>query len=130
MKTSRQIKREARRLFRLCLVNGFLDEVRARQAVRAVLASKRRGGHALLANFLRWVKFDRSRHTAEVESATGLPADLQASVVNRLHRLYGPEISASFSQNPALIGGVRIRVAGDLYDGSIRAGLAALEKRF
>lgn len=130
MKTSRQIKREARRLFRLCLVNGFLDERRVRQVVQSVLASKRRGAYALLSNFLRWVKLDRSRHTAEVESAAALPTDLQANVVTGLSRVYGPGLSTSFSQNPALIGGMRIRVASDVYDGSIKAGLAALEKQF
>ena len=130
MKTRRQIKREARRLFRLCLVNGLLDERRIQHVVQAVLASKRRGGYVLLANFLRWVKLDRARHTAEVESAAALPADLQASVVSGLGRLYGPGLSTSFAQNPTLIGGMRIRVASDVYDGSIRAGLAALEKRF
>ncbi|HKP13494.1 MAG TPA: F0F1 ATP synthase subunit delta, partial [Blastocatellia bacterium] len=89
-----------------------------------------RGAYALLSNFLRWVKLDRSRHTAEVESAAALPADLRANVVAGLSRVYGPGISPSFSQNPALIGGLRIRVASDVYDGSIRAGLAALEQRF
>jgi F0F1-type ATP synthase delta subunit len=29
-----------------------------------------------------------------------------------------------------LIGGVRIQVGSDVYDGSVRAGLAALEKSF
>jgi len=130
MRTRRQIKREARRLFRLCLVNGLLDEHRVQQVAQAVLASRRRGGYVLLANFLRWVKLDRSRHTAAVESAAALSADLQANVVSSLGRLYGPGLSTSFSQNPTLIGGMRIRVASDVYDGSIRAGLAALEKRF
>ena len=130
MKTSKQIKREARRLFRLCLVNGFLDEGRVRQVAQAVLRSKRRGGYALLSNFLRWVKLDRSRHSAQVESATPLPAALRSSIASGLDRVYGPGIDTSFSQNPALIGGTRIRVASDLYDGSIRGGLAALEQRF
>ena len=130
MKTNRQIKREARRLFRLCLVNRLLDERRVQQVVQATLAAKRRGGYTLLANFLRWVKLDRSRHTAEVESATVLPANLQASVVTDLSRVYGPGMIALFSQNPALIGGMRIRVASDVYDGSIKAALATLEKQF
>jgi len=130
MKPSRRIKRDARRLFRLCLVNGFLDEIRVRQVVRTILESNRRGGHALLSGFLRWVNLDKARHTAEVESDAALPTDLQASVAAGLDQVYGPGISTSFSQNAALIGGMRIRVASDVYDGSVRAGLAALEKRF
>jgi len=129
MKANRRIQREARRLFRQCLVNGLLDEFRARQVVRLILDSKRRREYALLSRFLRWVKLDRARHTAEVESAVKLPADLQESVVADLDRVYGPGMSTSFSQNAALIGGMRIRVASDVYDGSVRAGLAALEQR-
>ena len=130
MKKSKQIKQEARRLFKLCLVNGSLDELRVRQVAQAILQAKRRGCYALFSNFLRWVKLERSRHAAEVESATPLPVDLQASVATGLDRAYGPGLSISFAQNPALIGGMRIKVASDLYDGSVRAGLAALEKRF
>ena len=130
MKTSRRTKRDARRLFRLCLVNGSLAESRVRQVAQSVLMSRRRGAYALLSSFLRWVKLDRSMHSAQVESATPLPADLRASIVTGLDRVYGPGIDTSFSQNPALIGGTRIRVASDLYDGSVRGGLAALEQRF
>jgi len=112
------------------MVNGFLDESRVRQVVQRVLGSKRRHGHLLLTHFLRLVKLEYSRHTAEVESAASLQADLKASVLGGLKRVYGAGLNTSFSQNPALIGGMRIRVGSDVYDGSIRAGLAALEKRF
>jgi F-type H+-transporting ATPase subunit delta len=130
MKTTKQVMREARRLFRLCLVNESLDETRVRRAVQGILQSQRRGAHALLSRFLRLVKLDRSRHTAEVESATPLPADLQAGVQADLTRVYGPGLRISFLQIPALIGGMRIKVGSDVYDGSVRAGLEALERSF
>jgi F-type H+-transporting ATPase subunit delta len=98
--------------------------------VQGVLQSKRRGGYLLLSRLLRLVKIDRSRHTAEVESATSLPPDLQASVQAGLARIYGPGISISFAQSPELIGGMRIKVGSDVYDGSVKAGLDALEKSF
>ena len=35
-----------------------------------------------------------------------------------------------FAQNPALIGGMRIKVGSDVYDGSVQARLAALQESF
>jgi len=130
MKNVKQARREAKRLFRVCLVNGLLDEGRVRQVVQQVIGANRRDGLPLLSRFLYLVKLDRARHTAEVESAVPLPADLQASIQAGLTRAYGPGISASFAQNPELIGGMRIRVGSDVYDGSVRGALAALERSF
>ena len=130
MKTTRQTKRKAKRLFLFCLVDGLLDEARTRQVVQRIIDGKRRGGLALLSHFRRLVKLDHARHTAQVESAMPLPEDLRASVQAGLARTYGPGISASFAHNPGLIGGMRIKVGSDVYDGSVLARLAALEKGF
>lgn len=130
MKTTKQVKRQAKHLFRLCLADGFLDELRVRQVMQSVLQSKRRGRLALAAQFERLLRLDRSEHTAEVESAIPLRADLQSAVQANLVRVYGPGISTSFLPNPALIGGMRIKVGSDVYDGSVKARLAALEKQF
>ncbi len=130
MKTTRRTKREAKRLFRLCLVNGLLDESRTRQVLQSVIKAKRRGGLALLLHFQRLLKLECARHTAEVESAMPLPSDLRESIQAALARTYGPGISASFAHNPGLIAGMRVKVGSDVYDGSVRARLAALEKSF
>ena len=130
MKSTKEIKREAKHLFRLCFVNGSLDEDRVRSVLQRILESKRRGSLLLAGQFHRLVSLDRLRHTAKVESAVPLSPGLQASVQASLARTYGPELNTSFVENPALIGGIRIRVGSDLYDGSIKAGLAALENSF
>ena len=43
MKTTKQSVREARQLFRLCLLDGKCDEDRVRLVVQKVLQSRRRG---------------------------------------------------------------------------------------
>jgi F-type H+-transporting ATPase subunit delta len=130
MKTNKQLESDAKHLYRLCLVDGSLDEDRVRQVVRRVLESKQRGSFVLLSHFRRLVKLDCAQHTATVESATGLPGDLQTSVLSDLERVYGPNLSISFGDNPALIGGMRIKVGSDVYDSSVKARLAALEDAF
>jgi F-type H+-transporting ATPase subunit delta len=130
MKSTREIKREAKHLFRLCFVNGSLDEDRVRSVLQGILGSKRRGSLPLAGQFQRLVVLDRLSHMAKVESAVPLPEDLQANVQASLVRAYGPELNTSFADNPTLIGGMRIRVSSDVYDGSIKGGLDALENRF
>ena len=130
MKATKQARREATQLFRLCLVNGLLDENRARQAVQQIVAAKPRGYLATLSYFQRLVRLDYAGRTARVESALTLPADMQASVQTGLARVYGPGLGTSFADNPALIGGMRIRVGSDVYDGSVQRRLAALEQSF
>ncbi len=130
MKIPKQAKREAKQLFRICVVNGLLDENRARQAVQRVLEAKPRGCLAILSHFERLVKLDLERRTAKVETAIPLPQDLQANVQAGLARVYGQGLSLSFGQNPALIGGMRIKVGSDVYDGSVQARLAALQESF
>src|SRR6266702_1171892 len=125
MKITKQARREAKQLFRGCLVNGLLQEDRARQVVQRVIELKPRGYLAILNHFQRLVKLEVERRTAKVESAVPLPADLQASVQASLARIYGPGLALSFAQNPALIGGLRVKVGSDVYDGSIQARLAA-----
>lgn len=130
MMTTAQIKREAKRLYQLCLADGSLNENRATQVVRQVIGSKRRGSMALLMHFQRFVRLDREAHSANVETAAPLPPDLQADVQARLKDLYGPAIQTEFSLKPALIGGMRIKVGSDVYDRSVQSQLASLEKSF
>jgi F-type H+-transporting ATPase subunit delta len=130
MKTSKQTRREAKALFRSCAVNGLLDEAKARLAVQKVLAGKPRGYLAMLAHFQRLLRLDAERRTARVESAVALSPDLQSSIQASLARVYGPGLDIGFSQNSALIGGMRIKVGSDVYDGSVQARLAALKESF
>jgi F-type H+-transporting ATPase subunit delta len=130
MKTTRRARRQARRLYRACVVKGLLDEDRARQVVARVARARRRGSLPILSHFQRLVRLDRTRHRAVVESAIPLRPELRASVTSGLSRAYGPGISTTFTDDPGLIGGVRVRVGSDVYDGSVRGALLRLEERF
>ena len=130
MRATAQIKREAKRLYQLCVVDGSLNENRATQVVRQVIDSKRRGSMALLMHFQRFVRLDCEAHTANVETAVPLPPDLQGDVQARLKDLYGSAIQTQFSLKPELIGGMRIKVGSDVYDGTVQSELVTLEKSF
>ena len=130
MKISKQSRRDAKELFRGCLVNGVLDEGRARQTVQKVLQAKPRGYLAILSHFVRLLRLDIERRTARVESAVDLAPDLQNKVKDSLARVGGAGVQVSFIKNSALIGGMRIKVGSDVYDGSVEGRLAALQESF
>ena len=130
MIASKRARSEAKQLFRSCLVNGVLDDDRARLAVQRVIQAKPRGFMGILSYFQRLVKLDLERRTARVESAAPLNANLQSQVRAGLARRYGAGLELSFAQNPALLGGLRIQVGCDVYDGSVQGRLAALEESF
>jgi len=129
MKTNRRTKRAARRLYRLCCVDGALNADRARLVAGRLASSHRRGSLQALSGFLRLIRLDRDRHTARVESAAALPENAREQIRSGLARTYGTALETSFTENPALIGGVRVKVGSDVYDGTIRARLAALAAR-
>ena len=128
MKISKQARRDARQLLRSCMANAVLDENRVRQAVQFVIRDKPRSYLAVLSQFQRLVKLELGRHTARVESATPLSPQFQSQVQADLTRKYGAGLSFVFLENPALLGGMRIQVGGDVYNGSVQGRLAALQE--
>ena len=130
---ARQAQRDARRLFRLCLVDGIArrETARAQVVQRLVDAGRPGGARRPVALSAPGEARSRRAHSADVDerraAARGHP---RAASKRASARLYGPGIVTSFAEDPALIGGVRITVGSDVYDGSVRAGLAALEARF
>ena len=126
MKISKQARRDGKALFNICRVNGVLDENRVRQAVKSVIAEKPRGFVAALSHFQRLVKLDLERRTALVESAVPLTEEVATSVKAELAWRYGQDLNLSFAVNKDLIGGLRVKVGSDVYDGSVRARLNEL----
>ena len=130
MNASRTAKRQATELFRVCFVKGALDEKRVRQVVEELATAKPRGYIGTLLVFRRLVKLESARRLAKIETAVALSNDQQIRVLDSLTRVYGGGLDASFAENRELIGGMRIQVGSDVYDGSVRGRLAALEQSF
>jgi len=130
MKKSRQAQRDADQLWRFCQVNGALDEGRARRVVEQLAASGHSRGAAVLSHFLRLLKLDRDRWTARVDSAAPLDESTKSAMQQGLTRRYGHDVTVTFGVDRSLIGGMRVKMGSDVYDGSVRAGLDALEARF
>ncbi|MBO35514.1 MAG: H(+)-transporting ATPase [Verrucomicrobiales bacterium] len=130
MKVSRQAQREAKQLFRSCQVKGRMDADRVRQAVRLLVEKKPRGYVGILHHIQRLVKLDEDSRTARVESAVALDGAQQQSVRESLERMKSGEVRVEFAKNADLIGGMRVKIGDDVFDGSVRTRLAGLRDSF
>lgn len=71
----------------------------------------------------------RNRVRAEIIVAREADAGLRAEIVSALERRLGKEVIPTFRVDPEILGGVVIRVADRLYDGSLRRRVSALRRR-
>lgn len=127
MKISKEARRTSRQLFRLCLADGKLDESRVRTVVNGVATGKPRGYLGILDSFSRLVSNEVDRQRAVVESATQLTPAIAVELQASLSKKYGRVLSLEFKVDPELLGGIRVKVGSDVWDGSVKARLEALK---
>lgn len=130
MKVSKVAAASARRLFGLCQTGGRLDETKLRTVVARLIESKPRDYRAVLVALQRLTRLDADRRRVTVESATALDDASRQRVVDGLAKAHGPNLTISYTVNPELIGGLRIRVGNDVLDGSVQGRLTRLANAF
>ncbi|MBT6661164.1 MAG: H(+)-transporting ATPase [Verrucomicrobia bacterium] len=130
MKGTKQSRRLAKQLFKSCQIDDQLKADRVRKAVSLLIEQKPRGYFGILQNLQRLVKLDEASRSARVESAVALGQAQQQDVRNSLKRLKGGDVTVAFATNPGLIGGMRVKIGDDVYDGSVKTRLASLSESF
>ena len=129
MKVSKDAARSARQLLRLCYKDGVLDHDRIKEITSKVADARPRGFLAILQEFGRLVRLDVEQRQAVIETAIEIGAQDGNSVIDDLRRRYGNDLSAEFKVNPELLGGMRVKVGSDVWDGSVKARLTELKNR-
>ena len=130
MKGGKQSRREAKQLFKCCQVDDHLEEDRVLQSVTLLIEKKPRGYFGILQELQRLVKLDVASRTARVESAVALSEAQQQSVRENLSRMKDGEVAVEFAENMDLIGGMRVKIGDDVFDGSVRTRLTGLSESF
>jgi len=129
MKISRESRKLARDLFRLATENGKLDASRVSQIITGLTQSKPRGYFAALKELSRLVRLELARRHATIVSATPLPAASAEAIAKTIHSRFGEDLTTEFRVLPDLIGGLRIQIGSDVWDGSVLARLAKLKSQ-
>lgn len=130
MKVSKEARRTARQLFSLAMSDGSLNDDVVRKIIAKLRDDKPRNYAGVLVSFARLVELEKKRNHALIESATALTADLQKEVTDGLVKKYGDHLTFEYKVNPDLLGGIRVKVGSDVWDGSVKARLASLADSF
>ena len=129
MKISKDIRRLSRNMVHESFVDGALDRGRVIGFVEKIVKHKPRNYIQLLENYQRLLRLESDKRRARIESATALDKAAGEKIVADLQRRYGKGLTTEFSVNPALLGGVRIRVGSDVWDSSVRNRLERLQQK-
>jgi F-type H+-transporting ATPase subunit delta len=129
VKISKDIRRLSRKLMRASYVNGVLDRERINSIVQSIIAERPRNYIHLLENYLRLLRLGFGKRQATIESAAELDPEAGRKIVAGLEHKYGAGLATDFVVNPALLGGVRVRVGSDVWDSSVRNRLERLQQK-
>lgn len=130
MKISKSATIAARRIFRASHSAGALDEAKLLATVRELTATQPRDFRAILHALKRLVRLDAARREVTVESATELDHASRERVAAGLAANYGTNLSFEYRVNPELLGGLKVRVGSDVFDGSVKGRLDRLAQAF
>jgi len=128
MKINKEIRRLSREMMRASLTDGQLDRGKIASLVQSLITKKPRYYLAILEYYKRLLRLEVEKRHAKIESAAQLNSEVSAQIVEKLKRKYGNDLTTEFSTDPKLLGGVRIRVGSDVWDGSVRSRLERLQQ--
>jgi len=128
MKLNKEIRRLSRAMLRASFTDGQLDRGRIASLVDSLIEKKPRHYIDVLKNYSRLLRLELEKRQARVESASEVDSTTSSEIVTNLKKKYGSDLTTEFVVNPELLGGMRIRVGSDVWDGTVRNRLERLQQ--
>jgi F-type H+-transporting ATPase subunit delta len=129
MKINKEIRRLSREMLRASFTDGQLDPGRIASLVDSLIARKPRNYIGVLKNYRRLLRIEVEKRRARIETASEVDRETGSTLVANLKKKYGSDLTTEFVVNPQLLGGMRIRVGSDVWDGSVRSRLERLQQQ-
>ena len=116
-------------MLRASFTDGQLDSGRIASLVDSLIAKKPRNYIDALKNYRRLLRLELEKRRARIETASDVDREATLEVVENLKKRYGDDLTTEFVVNPQLLGGMRIRVGSDVWDGTVRNRLEQLQQQ-
>ena len=128
MKINKEIRQLSRKMLRASFTDGQLDPGRITSLVDSLIARKPRRYIEVLKNYRRLLRLELEKRQAKIETASEVDSATTSELVANLKEKYGSDLATEFVVNPELLGGMRIRVGSDVWDGTVRNRLERLQQ--
>ena len=129
MQVKKEVRQIAREMLRASFTDGQLDRGRIASLVDSILTRKPRNFLKILEYYKRLLRLETEKRHARIETAMTLEQEIASQISLNLARRYGSDLTTDFVVNPALLGGMRIRVGSDVWDSSVRNRLERLQQQ-
>ena len=129
MKINKEIRRLSREMLRASFTDGQLDPGRIASLVDSLIARKPRNSVEILQNYRRLLRLELEKRRARIETASEVDPETSSKLIANLKQKYGNDLTTEFVVNPQLLGGMRIRVGSDVWDGTVRNRLERLQQQ-
>ena len=130
MKINKEIRQISRQTLRASFTDGQLDRGKIASLIQSLIAKKPRRYIDILQNYKRLLRLEIEKRHAAIESASELSPQTLSKILAKLKKKYGDDLTADFVVDPTLLGGMRVRVGSDVWDGSVRNRLQRLQQQF
>ena len=127
MKLNKEIRQVSRKMLQASFTDGQLDPGRISSLVDSLVTRKPRNYVDALKNYKRLLRLELEKRHATIETASGVDSAVRSEIEANLKSKYGNDLSTEFHVAPELLGGMRIRVGNDVWDGSVRNRLERLQ---
>jgi F-type H+-transporting ATPase subunit delta len=128
MKINKEIRRLSREMLRASFTDGELDPGRIASLVDSLIARKPRNYIKVLKNYRRLLRLELEKRRATIETASPVDSAISSELSANLKKKYGNDLTTEFVVNPEVLGGMRIRVGSDVWDGTVRNRLERLQQ--
>ena len=128
MKINKEIRQLSKEMLRASFTDGQLDRGKIVSLVQSLITKRPRHFLEILQNYKRLLRLEIEKRHAIIESATELSPKAASDIGARLKRKYGEDLTTEFVVDRALLGGLRVRVGSDVWDGTVRSRLQRLEQ--
>jgi F-type H+-transporting ATPase subunit delta len=129
MKVNKEIRQTSRALLRASFTGDELDPGKIASVVQSLIEKRPRHYIDILENYKRLIRLEVEKRHARIESAAPLSSETNSRILNNLKKKYGTTLTTEFVVNPQLLGGMRVRIGSDVWDGTVRNRLERLKQQ-